>query len=258
MALQENFTAKVEALFSRVFGAENASYEAGVLKVFVASEEDHELANYLAHLTGHAPPLTEVASDNFLQFIENADADFDEEEYDDEDEGDDGSTEDESEEESPDDLEEDEADSEDIVNPIESDGRSLRVLTTSDSHKFASKIFHQMLGNEDLSRYPAFMMDLDKFLAVYKCKKAKAGSEIAFFDIEIAKKGSSSRGVFLSAFMKALSTDAGVKIVNAYVKGDSDAFAEGMGDIVASIMENMPESSDEPTDSDTSAEDTAE
>lgn len=52
--------------------------------------------------------------------------------------------------------------------PIDGNGRSFVVLVDGEAHKFANKIFTQMLNNEDMSVYGAFLYDLDNFLRVYR------------------------------------------------------------------------------------------
>lgn len=52
---------------------------------------------------------------------------------------------------------------------IDSDGRSFKVLTTPEMHKFAMKVYTSMLGNtENMSNYGIFAYDLDNFLTMHK------------------------------------------------------------------------------------------
>lgn len=245
--LNEQYFKTVERVFQRCFGEDNAEVSNAVLRVFVDNEQDRELAGQLANLLYLEPPRDEVASDQFLRFVEVAedldDSDFSEEFTSDDDSDDDESDEEDDSEEDDDEDEDDDSDGE--VNAIDDDGRSLKVLVTPDSHKFAAKVFHQMLGNEDLSRYPAFMMDMDRFLSQYKnnspAPKNVDIASILGINIEIAKKSKSPRGAFLSKLMGYLSSDAGNKMIDAYSKGDVDGFADAFGDVITKLIEDMPE-----------------
>lgn len=236
------FRDKVDTIFTRVFGVENVELSSGVLRVFVENEDDRAIANTLASVFYLETPRDEIAHENFLRFVEIGEDDWEDDEDISEDEGED---------EGEEDTSEDEEEETPVINGIDEDGRSLKVLTTAESHKFASKVFHQMLGNDDLSRYPAFMMDLDRFLAVYKNKSPKqaeidvASSDSIYVEVatllELAKKPKSERSVFLSALMGVMSSDAGMLAATSYAKGDVDGFSNAMGKVVTTLMENMPE-----------------
>lgn len=246
MSTNTDYWKRVDTLFTRVFGAENVEVSSNLLRVFVEDEDERELAEALANMLYLEPPRDEVAHSNFLRFVEVAFDDEDEEEEDED-------TEDEEESE-------DEEDSDDrSVNAIDEDGRSLKVLVTPDSHKFASKIYHGMLGNDDLSRYPAFMLDLDNFLSVYRNKNPEKNDgidvasflttteshpEIASF-FEAAKKGKSGRSLFLSTLMGKLSSGDGEDAIAAFTSGNVEKFADAMGKIVESLLQDMPESKDD-------------
>lgn len=235
----DKFRDKVDTIFTRVFGVENIERASGVLRVFVENEDDRAIANTLASVFYLETPRDEIAHENFLRFVEIGEDDWEDEEDVSEDEDTEEEDTSEDDEEAP------------VINGIDEDGRSLKVLTTAESHKFASKVFHQMLGNDDLSRYPAFMMDLDRFLAVYKNKSPKqaeidvASSDSIYVEVatllELAKKPKSERSVFLSALMGVMSSDAGMQASTSFAKGDVDGFSEAMGKVVMTLLENMPE-----------------
>lgn len=245
MDIEESYWDKIESRFKRIFGKDNADVANGVLRVFVDNDEDREMACEFANLYCLTMPEDEVASDNFLRFVEISMEDEDEDdEEEDEDDGDLLS-------DALEEVDEMDPEVEDFVaksyDPLDDNTRQLRVLISAESHKFASKIYHGMLDNNDLSRYPAFLMDLDAFLQQYigdgsgeEEEDVELASIISNFNLRLeVAKGKSARSAFLGAFMQALASDAGASLIAAFAAGDVDKFAEGMGTIVVGLIESM-------------------
>ena len=168
------------------------------------------------------------------RYVELADANTNSEEDDeifddDGDEADDGSEEGEGEAE---DEEDDEGE--------ELEDRDLRVLIGPEHHKMAQKIYNSVCNNDNLGKYPAFLIDFDQFLQRYFKRPPvghdfdssefgeEANAEVAAL-IEEAKKQKNGRAGFLSMFMKLISGDEGDSIVNAFDAGDSEKLQELLG-----------------------------
>lgn len=139
------------------------------MAVFLGNTEEASLVSKIVDMYGYKPDHTEVANANTLYFVERAGLEDDE----------DGSIEDDieeddSDEEDSDDSEDDEDDSADSATSgigsgaIDDDGRQMRILVSQEAHRFAQKIYQNMLGNENMAGYAAFLHDLDRFLHNHK------------------------------------------------------------------------------------------
>lgn len=198
---------------------------------------------------------TEVASSGSIVLVEKAaDEDFDQDddsddtfEYDIDDDDDDDDEDDDS-------LENDRERPSDLN---VGDG-SLRYLNTSEGHKFAQRIYTNMLGNQDMARYAQFLIDLDKFFGSYVNKDAadfgarkkrieSAAAEIAD-DLNIdeeaiieeaKKKKKKGRAGLLSALMKAISGDAGDALVSAWDNGDAAKLKELLDKAIESVASKV-------------------
>lgn len=183
-------TPNLERALAIVSGAKIEHRETGGLVVYLDDTNDANLVPKIVEMYGYQPDPTEVASSNMLHFVETADFDEDEDE-DDEESIDDESIDDDSddEDEDGDDEETEGSTSGGGLNNLDDDGRSLKVLASPESHRFAAKIFQDMLGNENMAGYAAFLQDFDRFLVQHKGKgdiafggKRKKDSEISAED----------------------------------------------------------------------------
>ena len=140
--------------------------EEGGATIFLSTPEYANVATKLAEMYGLSTSPTEVASDHTLHFVETASLDGESIDDEDEDDGDDPENEDDEE----DDGDETEETQDVGLNNLDDDGRALRVLSSSESHRFAQKIYQSMLGNDNMGGYAAFLQDFDRFLLTHKGK----------------------------------------------------------------------------------------
>lgn len=75
-----------------------------------------------------------------------------------------------------------------LVQAKSSENMHLTVLTDAAGHKMAQKLYHQFCSQEDYSKFPAFMQDLDRLMSKY------AGGKDEFVDDESAEGGDGDKG----------------------------------------------------------------
>lgn len=254
-------TPSLERALAIVSGAKIEHRETGGVVVYLDDSNDANLIPKIVEMYGYQPDPTEVASSNVLHFVEVADFDEDE---DDEESIDDESIDDDSDGEDEEDGDDEETEGKsggEGLNNLDDDGRSLKVLASPESHRFAAKIFQDMLGNDNMAGYAAFLQDFDRFLVQHKGRgdiafggKRKKDSEISseeddFFEvafdlIETAKKKKEGRAGLLSALMKAISGDAGDAIVKAWDAGDAEKLKELLGSATEKVASNLGKAKD--------------
>lgn len=173
--------------------------------------------------------------------------DFEDDEYDDE------------EDDSSDEEDGEEGEGDERLSDLGGGDGNLRYLNTAEGHKFALRVFTSMLGNEDMSRYAQFLIDLDRLFGGYVNKDSadfgtrKKKIEEAMVEVanemqaeedaiieEAKKKGKKGRAGLLSALMKAISGDAGDRLASAWDKGDSSAVREGLTDAIDDVVNKLP------------------
>lgn len=211
-----------------------------------------ETADYMddnTALTFRVVGALETAGSDEL-FLEQAAIDSDDDDYLDEDE--EIETEDDDDE---DDGDDDEGSSGGAQRRSEKPG-SLKVLTSADHHKMASKLFAQLGEGANLAQYPQFLIDFDKFLQTYggltgaASRSNKSSDEEASFDniLELAseevagkkKKGfKKGRSGLLSALMKLMSGDTGDSILKAWDAQDSDKLTKLMGEAIDKMASQL-------------------
>lgn len=121
------------------------------------------------------------------------------------------------------------------------DESRLNYLIDRSAHKMASNLY-AALGNDDLSRYPMFLKELDKLLMKYK--NVSVSEEASFseeFIEEIAgKKEKSPRQLFLSELMKTISGDDGENVIRQWREGRFEKFTGSMIKIAKMMIEHSP------------------
>ena len=211
----------------------------------------------LASMYAYAPHPTEVASEGVIIFKETAGM-LDGEDEEDESDDTDGM---EDEDSGEDDEDEDEEEGPGEIDTIDNDGRALRILNTQEGHKFATRIYNVLLGNEDMGRYAAFLNDFDNFLHTYKggdvtfaSKRKNGGMESAGLDVlaqyfvsddtgffeTAAKKTKKGRAGMLSVLMKAMSGELGDKLVSAWDSDDSASLREALSTAIDKVIAAIP------------------
>jgi hypothetical protein len=159
-------TPTLERALAIVSDAKMEQRDSGVV-IFLDNTEEASLVSKIVDLYGYKPDPTEVANANTLYFVERAGLDDEDESVDDDLEEDD-SEEDESDEGDEEDDSGDQPTSGLGSGDLADDGRHMRILVTQESHRFAQKIYQNMLGNENMAGYAAFLNDLDRFLNTHK------------------------------------------------------------------------------------------
>jgi hypothetical protein len=74
----------------------------------------------------------------------------------------------------------------------------LRCLTDAEAHRWAQKMYASYISADDFSKFPSFLIKLDRLLTEFGAKKSKNGHDDLVDDDEIkmdkGKKRKKSRG----------------------------------------------------------------